>query len=402
MPPELDLKKLTDDMNTTTTALRDAHKTLTERVEKGIGDAAQITEKMAKCEKALIDMDTKFQAWNLAQQAKAKGKEAKSEEAEEAKQAFWEVQRHGGCRPELVKHLKRDALPSESKAFALGVDASAGYLAPLEFVKEIIKGAVEFTPIRALATVQGTSSTGVQVPKLTALPTALWVAEAGTKAETTGLTYGLETILAHELYAYFISSQAQLEDAAFDLEAEIRNASIIQFGVAEGSVFLSGNGVGKPKGILSYSGIGTQTCADSSAHTLAGADLMLALQKLKEPYQANASFLIKSQALGRIRTQVITTGGPYVWGPLAEGKPPTILGQPYYLSCDLDDDGTITKIPAIVGDFRIGYRIIDRIAIEVVRDIYTLINKGQVQFVVRKRVGGASVLPEAFVKCVTA
>jgi HK97 family phage major capsid protein len=146
----------------------------------------------------------------------------------------------------------------------------------------------------------------------------------------------------------------QIEDAAFNLEAEILDACNVQFGVAEGTAFIKGNGVGKPTGITSVA-IGSQTCADSTNHTLQAKDLMLALQKLKEPYQLNATFLIKSQALGRIRTEVGTTG-QYVWGPLAEGKPPTILGRPYYGALDLDDDGTVTKIPAIVGDFKRGYR----------------------------------------------
>lgn len=400
MPPELDLKKLTDDMNTTTTALRDAHKTLTDRVEKGIGDTAQLTEKMAKCTADLDKMDKAFQAWNLAQAARAQGKEAKSAEADEAKQAFFEVQRFGNCRPELAKHLKRDTIQPEGKAFAVGVDAAAGYLAPLEYTREIIKGAIEFSPVRQLATVQGTSSTGVQVPKLVGLPSGVWTAEAGTKSEDVATTYSLMTVLAHEITALLISSQMQIEDAAFDLEAEIRDVATLQFGVAEGTAFVKGNGVGKPFGITSAS-IGSQTCADSTNHTLAAKDLMLALQKLKEPYQLNATFLIKSQALGRIRTEVGTTG-QYVWGPLAEGKPPTILGRPYYGALDLDDDGTASKIPAIVGDFKRGYRIIDRIAIEIIRDIYSLVRTGQVQFVIRKRVGGYPVLPECFVKCVTA
>jgi len=401
---DVDLKKLVDDMQTTTKELRDTHKELTARVEKGVGDTAQLIEKQKKCNDAIDAMDKKFQEWRLANESKKNSGEQRDVEVEEAKQAFWEFARFGNAAPERTKYLRRDTLNGmgERKAFAIGVDAAAGYLAPLEYTKEIIKGAIEFSPVRQLATVQTTSTTGVQVPKRTGLHSATWVAEAGTRAESTGLTYGLETILAHEASSLFISSQAQLEDAAFNLEAEITGAATEQFGVAEGTAFIWGTGAGQPMGILNTAiTIGAQTCADSTNHYLQGKDIANAIAKLKEPYQANCSILIKGSCVGRLRTE-LTSGGVYVWGPLAADTPPTIWGKPYYMAIDLEDDGTVTKIPLILGDFKRGYRIVDRLAMDVVRDIYTLAANGQTRFIIRKRVGGQAVLPECFVKCTTA
>lgn len=401
---DVDLKKLVEDMQSTTKELRDTHKELSSRVEKGVGDTAQLTEKIKKCNDAIDEMDKKFQGWRLANESKKSNGEKNDVEAEESKQAFWEYARFGNTAPERTKYLKRDVLNGigERKAFAIGVDAAAGYLAPLEYTKEIIKGAIEFSPVRQLATVQTTSTTGVQVPKRTGLHSAVWVAEAGARTESTGLTYGLETILAHEASALFISSQAQLEDAAFNLESEISEAATEQFGVAEGTAFLWGTGAGQPMGILNTTiTIGAQTCADSTNHYLQGKDIANAIAKLKEPYQNNCSIMIKGSAVGRLRTE-LTSGGVYVWGPLAADAPPTIWGKPYYMALDLEDDGTVSKIPLVLGDFKRGYRIVDRLAMDVVRDIYTLAANGQTRFIIRKRVGGQAVLPECFVKCTTA
>ena len=70
---------------------------------------------------------------------------------------------------------------------------------------------------------------------------AQWVAESGTRSETTGYQVGLEEIPAHEHYALVDISEQDLEDTVFNLEAEMQSEFAEQFAKAEGSAFVSFN-----------------------------------------------------------------------------------------------------------------------------------------------------------------
>ena len=89
----------------------------------------------------------------------------------------------------------------EKKALTVSDDTGAGYLAPPEYVNELIKTITEITPFRSAARVRTTNQKSIQIPSRTATFTAQWVAEAGTRSETTGYTTALEEIPTHEIYA---------------------------------------------------------------------------------------------------------------------------------------------------------------------------------------------------------
>ena len=55
----------------------------------------------------------------------------------------------------------------ESKALSAGDDAAGGYLAPAEFVAELDKDLIEFSPVRAAARVGQTTRGSVMLPKRT-------------------------------------------------------------------------------------------------------------------------------------------------------------------------------------------------------------------------------------------
>jgi HK97 family phage major capsid protein len=77
----------------------------------------------------------------------------------------------------------------------------------------------------------------------------------------------------------------------------------------------------------------------------------------------------------------------YIWqNALSAGQPPTLLGYPVYEAADMPDVGA-NATPIAFGNWRLGYLIVDRIGIRVVRDPYT--KPGWVRFYIHKRVGGA-------------
>lgn len=282
---------------------------------------------------------------------------------------------------------------AEYKVLAITPDTAGGYLAPVEYVREIIKGVTEMSPFRSLARVRQTAAKSIQVPKRTGQFAAVWVAERGTKSETTGLAYGLEEITAHETHALVDITNQMLEDSAFDLESEIRMEADEQFAVAEGTAFVTGTGVGKPEGFTVASGV--TTVASGHATLLTSDGLISLFYTPKTAYARNGQWVLNRSSISAVRKLKDGVGG-YLWQPgIANGVPNTILGAPYVEMPDMASIAAGTK-PIAFGDFSRGYTIVDRISMEMLRDPYTQATSGAVRFIFRRRVGGQVTNAEAF------
>ena len=282
----------------------------------------------------------------------------------------------------------------EVKALTVGDNTQAGFLAPPEYVNELIKTLTEISPMRSIARVRSTTQKSIQIPSRTATFSAQFVAETGTRSETTGYTTQLEEIPTHELYALVDISEQELEDSVFNLEAEMQQEFADQFAKAEGTSMVSGNAVGKPEGILTNSSVGTTNSGDNS---LLKADGLIDLvHAVKSPYGANGTFVFNRTTLAAIR-KLKDTAGQYVFQAgmmLTSGVPNTILGYPYVEMPDMPDVAGSAK-PVAFGDFSLAYMVVDRVALSVLRDPFTQITTGIVRYVARRRVGGQVVLPEA-------
>lgn len=285
-----------------------------------------------------------------------------------------------------------DDVRTEYKALSVVPDTAGGFLAPSEYVREIIKAETEISPVRSLVRVRQTAAKSIMIPKRTGQFAAVWVAEQGTKSETTGLTYGVEEIPTHEVYALIDISNQMLEDSAFSMEGEISMEASEQFAVAEGAAFVSGTGVGRPQGFLTNASVST---TNSGAATTITADGLLSLKyAIKSAYQATATWLMARATISSVR-KLKDGNGNYLWQPgLAQGRPNTLDGDPYVEVSDMPVEGAGLK-PVAYGDWRRAYTWVDRIAMEMLRDPYTQATSGNVRFIVRKRVGGFVTLPEA-------
>lgn len=282
----------------------------------------------------------------------------------------------------------------EVKALTVSDDTAAGFLAPPEYVRELIKTLTEISPMRSIARVRATSQKSVQMPSRTATFTAQWVAESGTRSETTGYTTQLEEIPTHELYALVDISEQELEDSVFNLEAEMQQEFADQFAKAEGLSMVSGDAVGKPEGVLTNSSVGTTN--SGSGTLLTGDGLIDLVHAVKSPYGANGTFIFNRTTLAAIR-KLKDTAGQYVFQAgmmLTAGVPNTILGYPYVEMPDMPDVAGSAK-PVAFGDFSRGYMVVDRVALSVLRDPFTQATSGNVRYVARRRVGGQVVLAEA-------
>ena len=285
----------------------------------------------------------------------------------------------------------------EKKALTVSNDSTGGYLAPPEYVRELLKTVTEISPVRSVARIRSTGQRSIQVPKRTSQFSAQWVAEAGTRSETTGYEVGLEELPAHELYALVDISEQNLEDTVFDLEAEMQSEFAEQFAKAEGTAFVSGNSVGKPEGLLTNGDVSESNSGNGTALLADG--LITLVHSIKSEYSRNGSFMFNRSTLSAIR-KLKDTAGQYVFQAgmsLQAGVPNTILGYPYVEATDMPDVGANTY-PVLFGDFRRAYMIVDRVALAVQRDPFTQATSGNVRYIARRRVGGQVVQAEAIVK----
>tara|TARA_R110000744_G_scaffold94119_2_gene181733 strand:+ start:2134 stop:3351 length:1218 start_codon:yes stop_codon:yes gene_type:complete len=288
-------------------------------------------------------------------------------------------------------------LDAEKKALTVSNDSTGGYLAPPEYVRELLKTVTEISPIRSIARVRSTGQRSIQVPKRDGQFSASWVAESATRSETTGYTVGLEELPAHELYALVDISEQNLEDTVFDLEAEMQSEFAEQFALAEGTAFVSGNSVGKPEGLLTNGDVSETVSGHAS--TLLADGLISLVHSIKSDYGRNGTFVFNRSTLAAIR-KLKDTAGQYVFQTgmsLQSGVPNTILGSPYVEATDMPDVGANTY-PVIFGDFRRAYMIVDRVALSVTRDPFTQATSGNVRYIARRRVGGQVLQAEAVVK----
>lgn len=290
-----------------------------------------------------------------------------------------------------------EAVTQEYKALSISTDSAGGYLAPIEYVREIIKGVTEISAFRSLVRVRQTAQKSIQIPKRTGQFAAQRVSEQGTKSETTGLAYGLEELPVHELYALVDISNQMLEDSAFDMASEIAMEAAEQFEVKEGAEFVSGTGVGQAEGVLTNSNVAeTNSGSAASIKDASGqADGLIGLKHgIKTAYTRNATWGMNRTTLGSVR-KLKDGQGQYIWMPgIAMGRPNTIDGDPYVELPDMPSEGA-GLYPVIYGDFRRAYVWADRISMEMLRDPYTQATAGNVRFIVRKRSGGQVVLAEA-------
>jgi len=357
----------------------------TDKIEKSLSGLEDINQQMTQAKMAQEGMNEKLD--NLETVLKRPGSGYDTKAVDSRLEAFDLYCRKG------VEHLT----DVEKKALTVSNDSTGGYLAPPEYVNELLKTVTEISPIRSVARIRSTGQRSVQVPKRTSTFSAAWVAESGTRSETTGYNVGLEEIPCHEHYAMVDISEQDLEDTVFDLEAEMQSEFAEQFAKAEGAAFVSGNSVGKPEGIMTNGDVGESDSGHASTLTADG--LITLVHSIKSEYGRNGTFIFNRTTLAAIR-KLKDTAGQYVFQTgmsLQAGVPNTVLGSPYIEVTDMPDVAA-NAYPIAFGDFRRAYMIVDRVQLAVLRDVYTQATSGNVRYIARRRVGGQIVQAEAIVK----
>lgn len=292
-------------------------------------------------------------------------------------------------------HVHKDGFQN---ALQTGSDPDGGYLIPTQTSQRIIQKAYESSPMRQVAFVETISGKELEVVRDEGEAGAGWVGETQDRTETNTPTIGLSKIVAHEMYASPKATQNMLEDAGINLEEWLARKVGEKFGRVEASAFLTGDGVGKPRGLLTYAA-GTGNGKIEQLNSGAAADFTFdglkdTVFSLKDAYEGNASWMINRLGVRNI-SKLKDGEGRYIWEMGNTKEKPgrsTLLGYPVYRATDIATPGA-GALMAAFGDFQQAYTIVDRQGITTLRDPYTA--KPYVIFYSRRRVGGDVVNFEA-------
>ncbi|WP_302531096.1 phage major capsid protein [Phascolarctobacterium faecium] len=265
-----------------------------------------------------------------------------------------------------------------------GVDADGGYLVPEEYDKRIIDTLKEDNIMRGLATTITTSGEH-KINIAATKPAAAWI-EEGEALVFSDAKFAQTLLDAHKLHVAIKITEELLYDNAFNLE----NYIITEFGKAmanaEEDAFLNGNGSGKPLGLFAETG--GATVANTLTAAIKADDMLDLIYALKRPYRKSAKFILNDQTLLALR-KLKDNNGAYMWQPSYQaGEPDKILGYDVFTSA---------YAPATAisfGDYSY-YNIGDRgtRSMQELRELYA--GNGMIGYVVKERVDGKLVLPEA-------
>jgi len=304
-----------------------------------------------------------------------------------------------GERKAFIEFARKGVERMDQKSAAtltVATDASAGYLAPESFGSEILKSIVEFSPVRAYARVMSIASPEIKLPRKLTGTAATWVGETDDRTQS-DMTFEQATFTPYELATFVDVSTQLLEDNAYNLEGELAADIGESFGKTEALAFVSGNGAGKPKGLLTATGIAEVKTGNASTLGTDPASTIIGIfHSVPSIVAQNGVWLMNRKTLGTLRTLKDGTGRFIMLDPITAGAPVTLLGRPIVEMVDMPDVAA-NAYPIMFGDLS-GYRIIDRIGLSVLRDPYSQATKGTVRFHARKRVGGDVTNPDRFLK----
>ncbi|WP_288200083.1 phage major capsid protein [uncultured Pleomorphomonas sp.] len=284
----------------------------------------------------------------------------------------------------------------EVRALTVANEASAGYLAPEEYGAEILKALVEFSPIRQYARVVSIGGQAIKYPRRLTGPSATWTEESANSTETTA-SYEQVTLTPYELRTFIDVSQALLEDNAYNLEGELAADLAEAFGITEGEAFVSGDGDGKPVGLLTAGGIAEVTTGNAATLGASPADTLIGVyHSLPNAHAQRAVWMMNRTTLGTLRKVKDGDDRYLLVDPVSASAPMTLLGRPIVEAVDMPDVAA-NAFPILFGDLQ-GYRIVDRVSFTMLRDPFTQAAKGLVRLHARRRVGGDITNPDRFIK----
>ena len=297
-----------------------------------------------------------------------------------------------GFRSERATSLAMTTAASANTA--MGTDATMPVLSN-EFVKALDQESV----MRNLATVE-VRGADTDVAIISGRLTASLIAEGATYSkqdmDTTKVSF-----TSYKSGVYTDITEEALQDTVWDLAGNV----VQEHGRAHGRLwegyFATGTGSSQPKGVFAESWATSHTTAATSLPTVD--DLVSAAYKLNPAYMSSAVWLMNQATWGNIVKTAAS--GKYVLNGetgniLRDGAVALFLGKPVYISEFAPTAATANTVSVLFGDFKRGYRIIDRSTVNFTVDDMSQRSSGLIRYSSRMRCDAKGVDLSAVVKVV--
>lgn len=377
-------------------------------VEKRGSADVLIEERTAKINSAIGDLDktVKDLAQRLADETKAREElelRAKRPGAPNEKDEHADPE----YRSEFHRFLRRGDVGKklEERAMSASDNTEGGYLTNIEVDRELARVQRDMSVARQIFTVRQIGAAAFKKPISKSNANSGWVGEMAGRPQTDPSDIAEINIGTHEIYANVGATQTILDDAFVNLEQFIAEETASAFEDAEGSAFFLGDGVAKPRGLLTLT-THIEAAGSRASHGLLGivktgatgnfgsyADkFMDTIGFLRAKYRQGAMWCYNALTEAAIR-KIKDGDNNYLWQPATSLEvPSTLLGYGSVVADHMPDIGD-GNLPVLFGDMRRAYTIVDRVGMRTLRDPFTA--KPYVLFYVTKRVGGGPVITEA-------
>lgn len=345
-------------------------------------EAAEKAQSMAKAQRMAGEVLTKGVEIN--------GKVVKTDEA--IKNALARYIKFGDKR---MDNKDLEILELHTKSMSSGSDPSGGYAVIPEMDSMITRILLETSPIRKIAEVKTISTDQLERLQRVDQAASGWADRDGAPSQSTAPTFNKISVKVYKEYAEPAISQDLIDDAYIDVEAELMMAVTKSFELLENTAFVNGNGIGQPKGFLTYSA-GTWTSPNSpdwgkiqqvvsgNATALTYGGIIDLVYSLKDGYHPRATFLANRLTVAALR-KLVDGIGQALWQPGFGSEPATFMGYPIMRAADMPTVQA-SSLSLAFGDFSQGYLIVDRLGTRILRDPFTA--KPFVLFYTTKRTGG--------------
>ena len=286
----------------------------------------------------------------------------------------------------------------ELKALSVGSDPDGGFFVHPDMSGAIVQRIFDTSAMRSYANIETTTSDTKVGLHDTDEAGVGWGNETTAPSDTSTPQITEWSIPVHTLWAMPKATQQVLDDAP-NTEAWLSGKVADRFGRAESTAFVTGDGVDRPRGFLTYADrasaetyeIGAIRQFDTGvngdfAADPAGTDVLTNMvYGLQTAYRANSNWFMNRKTMGQVAL-LKDSDGRNLWQPtLIAGQPSMLMG---YGVAEFDDmpDMATNSLSVAFGDMKSAYTIVDRMGIRVIRDPYT--NKPHILFYSTKRVGG--------------
>jgi HK97 family phage major capsid protein len=286
-------------------------------------------------------------------------------------------------------------LNAEGKAMTEGVAAQGGYLVRPQVERQIVEALELNNVLRGICSKLNVTTNSIQLDQLGLMTTAGWVAELAQKPESTGMTLATVTASVFTAAGLATISNQLLADSNPAIDGLVTADLAKRLVALEEAAFISGDGTGKPLGILNTPGIGATPLTLTTVVDLLDA-ILDSIAAVETAHGAPSAILMHPRTWTRILKSRDAQGAYYI-DPAGGVQDPrtglrgpikSLWGYQVILSNRMPTNlgGGTNESRVIVGDFSEAL-ILDRQGITVDESPHVYFTTNQTVFRAEQRVG---------------